>query len=921
MATLADLLADPRARIEIVIHGQYLDENDDLQSIWLSRSGWSDPPGGPASAYCPPLVDLSLRVAQSVDPLEPGTLIDTTYSQIDLINDSILYPGYFDGWNKYSVDGLEWTIYLVGYLSTGERLDLVDVENDPYQVLVGVAIPEVSSSVCVVHARSFSEILATPLQPVTYSPPALYFPGTVSGSISLGNNLNITGDQSISVWIYLESIDTVQYIVYKDGGAQGGYYVAVGLVGGGNIVGGVEVGVRGQTPFSTTTAANVLRTYQWHRIDISIAATTRRIDIDGTTAITTSAITGTPASSSTTLTIGRSLKGRLHRLLYWSNARSNATMSAEGRVPIAGNESNLREAFLFAEGSGTTTTSIKSGSALSGTIGTGVLWDSASWHYDSILGQYEPYVLGTVPRAPITWIDPPKQIGQVSRGAIALLSELQSNHAAVSSANYTVNRSNSTITVTSGALSGTYSATVTANNSWNSALLFNGTTSTASALVTMPAASKYIGVHFRADLISATAKQLGGWLVGATSAFLLRLTNTTLTVIALNNAGTTFTASTTIVERKRYSVIGSLDTANPSTGLQLYLNGVLVATTPISGAWTGTQTTFEAGFRGGGASNYFTGVLDEIVIGNTAASLSIAQHYHAIPSTSSMTGILAGWHLDEATGTSASPFAGAVSMTMTLANVAWVAGRSAATDIARSVLYSYGYTESGEIDFDSWFTALIKNSADCGWFVSQGAKGLDILDVILGGLGFVLYLSGGLIKLKRFEGLSGVPTIEMDTESDIQLAPIDSVTNDPAIYQWTIVFATNNTKIDSANVAGSLASSDPDQYHYWSSANRSAIKSDGSILERFQGAESRSRTTALLNLIDAEAEAARLLALHRYGGDRKSIAVFAGVGGFEVLTEIGPLMSELELNGSDLLITGISLEEGEGTIEVWRPAI
>lgn len=919
MPTLSSLLSDPKARIEVIIKGQILDDNGDSQTYWFSRSGWSDPPGGPAAQYCKPLVDISLRVSQSLDPLEPQTLIDTPYSQIELINDSIAYAGYFDGWYLYSVDNLEWNIYLVGYLSTGERVDLSDTINDPIYTLTGIGIPEISSSTCLIRARGLEDILSVPLQPVTYSPPALYFPGSPTAVVDLGDNLNITGDQSLSFWVYLEDLSTTQYALFKDSGAQG-YYVAVGLVGGGTIVGGVEILVRGQSPTTTTTAANVLRTYRWHRIDISIAAATRRIDIDGTTAITTSSITGTPTASTTSLTFGQSLKGRLHRVLYWSNTRTNAVMSAEGRTPITEAETNLREAFLFNEGRGAIAASSKSGSSLSGTLAAGILWDSASWHYESLLGQYEPYVLGTVPRVPVTWIDPPKQIGQVSRGPIALLSELQSNHAMVSTANYTSDLSNGTLTLTTGAISGTYSATVTANNLWNSALLLNGSTSGATVAVTMPAGSKYIACQIRLDGFNTagTLRQILGWNA-ATSSFLLRFFSTTnlLSLIAVNDAGVTFQAFTTLPDKKRFSILGSLDIANPSTGLNLYIDGILIHTVAISGNWTGTQPTLGIGRRSSVNDFHFPGVIDEIVIGNTAATLAMAQEHHSHPVDSTFPGVIAGWHCDDGTGSAAVSFVGAASLT--LANVSWTAGRSACTDLARSILFAYGYDEA-DLDFDSWLIALNKSKGDCGWFVSQGAKGIDILNVVLGGLGFVLYRSSvGLLKLKRFEGVSGAPDINLDPDIDLQLLPIESLPSDPVVYQWIVTFATNNTKLDSANIAGSLASTDPDRYQYGSSAHRSAPKSDGSILERFPSAEPRTRTTALLNLIDAEEEAARLLVLHRYGADRKSIAVFAGVGGFEILTEIGPLMEELDLDDSDMLITGISIEEGEGTIEIWRP--
>lgn len=924
MPTLSDLLADPSAVIEIVVRGEYLDETDTLQVIWLSRGGWADDPNGPAGRYCLPLIDFSIRVSQEISPLEPSILLDTTFAHIELINDSIFYSGYFDEWWRYTVDGLEWKIYLVGFLSDKTRVELSDVELDPLHRLVGISIPEIGSSSCVIRARAFAQVLNLALQPVTYSPPALYFPGTLTAIVNLGNNLNITGTQSISIWVYLEDpASTLQYIEFKDSGSAG-HYIAVGLVGGGTIAAGVEVLVRGQSPTTTTTAANVLQAYRWHRIDVSIAALTRRIDIDGAVAITTSAITGTPTASSVDLEIGRSLRGRLHRLLHWTDARNNATMSAEGRTPIAGTETNLREALLFGEGSGNQVASTKSGSSLVGTLADGVLWDTASWHYESILGQHEPYVLGTVPRVPVTWLDPPKQIGQVSRGAIALLSELQSNHTAVNSANYTVDTATGTLKVTSGALSGTYSATVTANNLWKSAVLFNGTSSGGTVSATMPAGSKYLGAHFRVDTTSTATRIIVQWPATTGHRMTLRLNGTgtlsgtnILRAQVVNDTNVEFTASIAVQAGMRYSAVATLDV--PNLLLKLYVNGALAATTAVTGAYTGTFATLSVGHNSVAGTGYFPGVIDEVIFGNVVCTPAMAQLYHTIPSTAGFTGIQYGFHLDEGTGSTGAPFVGANSITF--ANITWMAGRSAPTDLARVVLYSKGYTENDDLDPDSWYDALVDCPCDCGWFVANGAKAIDVLNVILGGLGFILYESGGLLKIKRFEGLSGTPDVELDPAIDLQSQPVDGNASDPAVYQWTVNFATNNSKQDIANVAGGLATTDPDRYQYGAAAHRSAPKSDGSILERFPSAVPMVRTTALLNLRDAEAEAARLLAIHRHGADRKSISAFVGIAQIETLDELGPLMEETDLDASDLIVTGLTIDEGLATLSVWRPAI
>lgn len=931
MPTLSDLLSDPGASIELIAGGSYLDDNGSSATVFFSRTGWADPPTGEYGSFIPPLLDISLRVSQSIDVLEPKTLLEGPYSEIRLVNNSIHfeYIGYFDNWYLYSIDQQPWYIYLVGVLSTGERVELSDVVSTPLYTLTGIDIPEVSSSECTIRTRSQSEVLGTALQPVTFSPPCLLFPGTSAGVVDLGDNLDITGVQSLSFWVYLtDPVSTTQYLVWKDGTTTG-YYLAVGLVGAGAIVAGVEIVVRGQSPATTTTAANVLRAYQWHRIDVSIDTTTRRIDIDGTTAVTTTSITGTPTGNSVSLVIGKSLLGRIHRALWWSNARSNATMSAEGRTPITGAESNLREAFLFGEGSGLTTVSVKSGSVLTGTIHSSVLWDTATWNYQAILGQHEPYVLGTVSRVPVSWIDPPKQIGQISRGAIALLSELQSNHGTISSANYTVDLTNGTFKVTSGALSGTYSATISANNIWNAALLF-GSTSSAIATITSPTGSRSIGVQFRADFTDVSFKSLIGWDVAGAAAgrFIIRFNQSALPsepnriqAYAINDAAVNFQVSPTtgLIQGRTYTAIASLNTSGSvvngqdANSLWLYLDGTLVGSTAISGNWTTALTSFGVGVRAFDSTRSWIGRLDEPFVFNRVISATEAKTFTSKPLTGSESGLVFGWHLDSV----ATPFAGATSLT--LANTTFTAGRSAPTDLARSVLFSYGYTES-DLDFDSWFDSLIKNKSDCGWFVTGGQNGIDVLNIILGGLGFVLYELYGIFYLKRFEGLSGTATTTFNPSVD-SISDEISAQPDPAVYQWIIEYNTNNTKLDPANINGALASTDPDRYGYGSKDTLSVTKTDGETLIRFPGALTKIRRTALLNLRDAETEALRLLPMHKHGADKKSVSMFLLASSVGIMEEIGPLQAETNIDTGTFIVIGIDIDEESGRLIVWRPAI
>lgn len=932
MPGLSDLIADSSSVLELIIGGTYLDENNDPHTEWFSRSGWHDEPDGPVGAYIKPLADFSLSFDYQVDPLDPKTLSEGFRADITLINDSLYsdYAGLFDEWWKYSVDRQSWNVYLVGILSDGTRVTLSDVLSTPLHQLFGQLIPEVGSATCIIRTVSRHAALDTALQPVTYSPPCLFFPATSGGVINLGDNLDIATTQSISVWVYLTNpaqLSAVQYIVHKDGTTTG-YYLAVGLVSSGTIEGGVEFTIRGQSPASTVTAAGVIRAFRWHRIDVAVDATTRRIDIDGTTAVTTTGITGTPVVNAVDCKIGLNLGGRLSRLLFYTDSRTNATMSVEGRTPIVGDETNLREAFLFQEGRGGTVSSSKSGSSLVNiSLGSGIVWDTSSWHLESILSQHEPLIIGTVFRTPVTWFDTAKQIGQITRGALALVQEIQSNHNAVSSANYTVNYDNGTFRVTTGNISGlTWSATATANNLWGAALL----STAAVATISSPTPSRSLCIQCRVDSTDAAVRFLIGWQGNPGSvagAFIVRLMTgavNRLNILAINDAGTQFNVNYDSLEQGRsYSIVASMNatagTVNgqPANTIYLYVDGELAGSVAITGAWTTALSSFGVGIRPITLTTPWVGRYDAPAIFNTAISQAQARLLHTLPPTGTETGMVNSWKLDETSGTSAAALVGATALTLT--SPTRIPGRSAPADLARFILFSQGYIEA-DLDTDSWRECLNDLSADCGWFVTNGQKTKDVLNMVLANLGFLLFEEAGKWKIRRFVGVVGTPDAEIG-ESALSLlsAPIEPAPADPAIYQWTILFATNNTKVTTASLSVNPAT-DPDRYDYALKESKSAMKLDYAVLDRFPAAEPRTRLTTLLNQKDAEAEAARLLPIHKHGADRKVISVFAHVGSLSVLDELGPLIAETDLAAGDVLVVGISTVDNVGTVAIWRPA-
>lgn len=948
MPTSNDLLADSSAIVELIVVGTYLDETNTPNTVYFSQHGWQDQIEGPAGTYFPPLLSTSLQIDQLVNPLEPSASFGAA-SELVFLNDADDFSGYFDSWWKYSVDQREWKIYTVGTLSDGTRVELADVIATPFFSLLGKAVPEVNETECIIQVRSGNYILDTPVQPDTYSPPCLLFPGSVPASVSLGDNLDLTSSFALSLQFSTDNpaSSTAQYLAHKDSGTTG-YYVAVGLVGGGTVSGGVEVCFRGRSTATSTSAAGILRASQSYTLDISedTAAGTRRVDLDGATIITVSSLTGSPTSNSTTLTFGSGLVGKLGRVLYWAAARSNATMSAEIKIPFIGSESGLTAYFPNDEGVGSTINDRKTGSSLTGTLASGVLWGNSTFHYASLLGQTRPFLIGTSLRAPVTWLDTTKQIAEVSYGGCAHIAELQSNHAAVSAGNWTPTLAKGILTLTSGSISGTYSTTATANNLWNSALLFSST-STALATITSPTGAspgpgRSLTIQCRPDFTNTLLNlYLCGWHVTtAAGAFFVRVTTgavNRLQALIINDAGTQFSITyDRLNEGRTYSIAAVANPAAslvldcPANTMRLYVDGEVVGSVALTGVFTATQATYGAGCRSNGTLSWI-GRIDEPLIFNRVISQAEVRALHLLPAESAMSGMTNGWHLDEgiSSAVTASPFAGATSLTLT--NLSWTGGRSACTDLARWLYYENGY-DASDLDLTTWRTILNSQPSDCGIFVTPGMTGKQALDILFGGLGIIRLEVIGIWYLYRFEGVPASPALTLTEVSDLEAADIESEEPDPAIWEWTITYATNATPMEQSTVAQSLATSDPDRYRYAQQKEKSAVKSDYSIkatsgggLGRFPNAESLTRQTALLYTRDAEAEATRLLALHRYGADVKTVAAFITAGTVQPLTGV-EFIPEFELFGisceideTDWVIIGPSAEDDRARVTVWRP--
>jgi len=947
MATLSDLLADPNAAIEVVVSISYLSSSNTESIEWVCQGsqgqGWIDPSSGPVAGYIPPLLATDLTISQHIEPLSPSEAFGA-YTQLELINDLIgtVYEGRYDLWHEVSIDNRPINIYLVGRLSNGTRVDLEDVLSTPLFALLGVDFPEVGDGQVILNVRDDSHSLDLPIQPQTYSGPCPLFPGTAStsGSITYGNNYNLTGSFSLCGWVRLTDATVAnQYPIKKDG-ATNGYWFEVGNV--------LRMTVLGLGTPAIVSAANLMHSGYWHFVSFALNTTGTQMEIglDGVSVASGSYVSGTPAASTVAFVMGWGLKGNMAKWTVYNAYQSISTMYNNARLPVDTTSSSLI-AYLVSStdpGVGSTTYDRDSGSSITGSMGVGVTWDTASWHLAAIVGNYRPYVLGTVPRVPVSWIDPVQKVGEVSYGGAALISEVQSNHNALVGpspavgAVWSQNHPAGTFTVTSGSLSGTYSATVTANNFWNSALSIVSN-STVLATINSVNGSMTMAIQYTPSKSYSSNVYIMGWQTGASAgSIILRFATSgganRLEAFCINDAGTVTVCSTTanLMEGTTYSlaVVRNMNQAGNTAGtgatLSIWVNGSQVGSVSISGVYSTTRTAFGIGCRPDTSTVQAEGRYDEPLVFSRALSQSNLQSLHLLPATGTESNLTYGWHCDDATGTSAASMLGG-GVALTLTNVTWIGGRSSPSDLARKIYYLAGYG-SADLDQTTWLSCLNSCSADCGWYVGSGESALDIARIILGGLGFVPYKIGTVIYIRRFIGITGIAESTYDVISTVREGDITPAGHDPAIWSWQVLYAHNNVKMDPANIAAALATSDPDRYNYGQMQDRVSIKSDYSIKVkadgskgRFPNAVDKKRQTALLKQADADVEGLRLLLLHRYGADIKSIPLWVLAGSKRILHEAAfSGISELGMDRGNFVVIGLECTDDVATATIWRQA-
>lgn len=193
------------------------------------------------------------------------------------------------------------------------------------------------------------------------------------------------------------------------------------------------------------------------------------------------------------------------------------------------------------------------------------------------------------------------------------------------------------------------------------------------------------------------------------------------------------------------------------------------------------------------------------------------------------------------------------------------AGQRTAAQILRRMFEYYGISEGGLVP--ETFAALDNyNSSECGIIIRDDETFLSAARRLLDGPGAdVLPNSLGKFGVWYFTAPSTSPdsaTVELEEDTiigdSLQRIATESTGRGVAVYRVTMRYAHNELVMNTTQIAGAVSD---DQRTFVGSEWRSVVEEDLSVLDRHRNAIEVSFDTCFISSADAEAEAARHLAL------------------------------------------------------------
>jgi hypothetical protein len=833
---------------------------------WFSDREWRF---GPSVAYGHINPDPRLRGGLNVETIgDDGGLLGGVIAVDEGVWELVNLDGALDAWRGYFVDGQVMIGWMVGKLSDGTLVGLDDVLNEPVFKGVGVGRPKRSWDLLRIKAQSAGYQLERPINPRLFSPPCPHFPATTAGCINFGNVWNQTGTHTIEAWVEVtDPTVSGQKVWDKDTGTSG-WGLEVGTAGAGTV----RYFCRQQTPVNTDTGVVVtLATWVHVAVVVDTTAGTRKVYINGVLTVTSSGVVGSPATNAANFRVGSGLGGRTSQGRVWNTARSVTQIRGNMYLPLVGNETGLVANPGMEDGRGATTSDTKTGSVITGSLDSSVTWTTSDWCEPSLVGKPWPKAMGLVQDVPLLPIDPAQNIWAAALGPLPYGGAVRSNHNALAGAAYSWDLPRGLVTLVSAA-SGELSADVCGQVPFSGAIGFDGSTSFGTTTVTCPAGAMTLEMLVRPRTTAATTRYCGGWRNGTSAGARFLVFDTfgqnSIIVQVRNDSGVSFVARKVgLVQDRCYHVAGVLD---PASGfLYLYVDGVLEASTAISGTWNTVLSTFVVARMPDAASNFLNAVLDEVRIWSVARTQAQIQT-GMIAEITSGTGLVRRWGFNETSGTAATDSVAAGAMTLTAPS--WTYSRITHADIVRDTLTSAAGVSAGSIDSTSSASFARDVPGDSGWLVTDSTTCREALHGILQGVGSYLVPVDSTYFMGEIELPTGTPDEACDFASwayplSRRPAPDEDAT-EASVYLISLGYSQNNARMDGSAVAG-LLTTDPARFAYATQQWRRAPASDFSILTDEPQARTLEIDSALLRKADAFVVAQRMLPF--YGPTRERI--------------------------------------------------
>lgn len=257
---------------------------------------------------------------------------------------------------------------------------------------------------------------------------------------------------------------------------------------------------------------------------------------------------------------------------------------------------------------------------------------------------------------------------------------------------------------------------------------------------------------------------------------------------------------------------------------------------------------------------------------------------------------------------------------------------ASAADIARRIVTTRGrspLTDPDDLDTASFAALNTANSATIGYYAAAGAERTvrDALEAVLGSVGAVAYHARGtgLLTVQRLEPVSGSAVVTLDERDVVRLDPLPV---ELPVWEVVVRYGRNWTPLSTEQMAGALIGTAAETWYR--EAWRAVRVTSSAVRERHPRARTLEVETLFHIRADAEAEAARLLAM--FGAERRALRVVSRAGPvldrFAVVSVAirdvdasGRVQERLGLGaGTSFYVLGLAVAAAEGTetLTLWR---